>query len=81
MAILEYALLMADEIRRVPLAELQTRLANFRTAMDKEHPSWQMAVVNDKVNMYYFTGTMQEGALVIRPQDEILSRCCRISAQ
>ena len=72
MAILEYALLMADEIRRVPLAELQTRLANFRTAMDKEHPSWQMAVVNDKVNMYYFTGTMQEGALVIRPQDEIL---------
>lgn len=72
MAILEYASLMADEIRRVPLAELQTRLANFRTAMDKEHPGWQMAVVNDKVNMYYFTGTMQEGALVIRPQDEIL---------
>ena len=25
MAILEYASLMADEIRRVPLAELQTR--------------------------------------------------------
>ena len=72
MAILEYASLMADEIRRVPLAELQTRLANFRAAMDEQHPGWQMALVNDKVNMYYFTGTMQEGALVIRPQDEIL---------
>ena len=31
-----------------------------------------MAIINNKVNMYYFTGTMQEGALVIRPQDEIL---------
>ncbi len=72
MAILEYASLMADEIRRVPLEELQARLAKFRAAMDAEHPGWQMAVVNDKVNMYYFTGTMQEGALVIRPQDEIL---------
>lgn len=72
MAILEYASLMADEIRRVPLEELQARLVKFRAAMDAEYHGWQMAVVNDKVNMYYFTGTMQEGALVIRPQDEIL---------
>lgn len=72
MAILEYASLMVDEIRRVPLEELQERLAKFRAAMEAEHSGWQMAVVNDKVNMYYFTGTMQEGALVIRPQDEIL---------
>lgn len=72
MAILEHASLMTDEIRRVPLAELEARITNFRTAMDNQHPGWQMAVINDKVNMYYFTGTMQEGALVIRPQDAVL---------
>ena len=72
MSILEHASLMTDEIRRVPLEELQIRLARFREEMEKEHPGWQMAVINNKVNMYYFTGTMQEGALVIRPQDEIL---------
>lgn len=93
MSILEHASLMTDEIRRVPLEELQTRLAHFREEMEKEHPGWQMAVINNKVNMYYFTGTMQEGALVIRPQDEILwvrrsydrapamNRFCRISAR
>lgn len=72
MSILEHASLMTDEIRRVPLEELQIRLVRFREEMEKEHPGWQMAVINNKVNMYYFTGTMQEGALVIRPQDEIL---------
>ena len=72
MSILEHASLMTDEIRRVPLEELQIRLTRFREKMEKEHSGWQMAVINNKVNMYYFTGTMQEGALVIRPQDEIL---------
>ena len=81
MSILEHASLMTDEIRRVPLEELQIRLARFREEMEKEHPGWQMAVINNKVNMYYFTGTMQDGALVIRPQDEILwVRRSRISA-
>ena len=72
MSILEHASLMTDEIRRVPLEELQIRLARFREEMEKEHPGWQMAVINNKVNMYYFSGTRQDGALVIRPQDEIL---------
>ncbi len=72
MSILEYASLMPDEIRRVPLDELERRINKFRTLMDAENAGWQMAVINDKVNMYYFTGTMQEGALVIRPQDAVL---------
>ena len=61
MSILEHASLMTDEIRRVPLEELQIRLTRFREEMEKEHSGWQMAVINNKVNMYYFTGTMQEG--------------------
>ena len=91
MSILEHASLMTDEIRRVPLEELQIRLARFREEMEKEHPGWQMAVINNKVNMYYISGTMQEGALVIRRTRfcgcaeamtaPATSRCCRISAQ
>lgn len=35
MSILEHASLMTDEIRRVPLEELQIRLARFREEMEK----------------------------------------------
>ena len=72
MAILEQAVVLQDELRPVPAAELESRLARFRAAMDKANPGWEMAVVNHKVTMYYFTGTMQEGALIIRPQDAVL---------
>ncbi len=71
MAILEQAAVLTDAIRPVPASELEARLAKFREAMDKEHPGWEMAAVNHKVAMYYFTGTMQEGVLIIRPQDAV----------
>lgn len=53
----------------VPLSELEDRLKRFRLRMDKGHPNWQMAVIFSKLNMFYFTGTMQEGMLII-PKDE-----------
>lgn len=71
MAILEQAAVLTDAIRPVPASELEARLAKFREAMDKEHPGWEMAAVNHKVGMYYFTGTMQEGVVIIRPQDAV----------
>lgn len=71
MAILEQSAVLTDAIRPVPASELEARLARFRTAMDAAHPGWEMAAVNHKVAMYYFTGTMQEGVLLIRPQDAI----------
>lgn len=71
MAILEQAAVLTDAIRPVPASELEARLAKFREAMDKEHPGWEMAAVNHKVAMYYFTGTMQEGVVIIRPQDAV----------
>lgn len=40
--------------------------------MDRDFPGWEIAIVNNKVNMYYFAGTMQDGVLVIRPQDAVL---------
>lgn len=72
MTILENEIMMTEQLRRVPADELQARLNKFRAVMDREFPGWEIAIVNHKVNMYYFAGTMQDGVLVIRPQDEIL---------
>jgi Xaa-Pro aminopeptidase len=41
--------------------------------MDAQNPGWEMAVLFSKINLYYFTGTMQEGMLVIpRERDAVL---------
>lgn len=71
MGILEGTTVLKDEIRPVPARELEDRLARFREEMDSRHSGWEMAVINHKVSLYYFTGTMQDGILVIRPQDAI----------
>ena len=72
MAILEQASVLTDAIRPVPAKELEQRLEKFRKLMDARHPDWEMAVISHKVAMYYFTGTMQEGALIITPADAVL---------
>jgi Xaa-Pro aminopeptidase len=36
--------------------------------MDEECPDWEMTAIFGKVNQYYFTGTMQDGVLLI-PRD------------
>ena len=72
MAILEKETVFTDNIRPVPASELEARLERFRTAMEERYPGWEMVALNHKVAMYYFTGTMQEGVLIIRPQDAIL---------
>ncbi len=49
----------------VPAEELKSRLAGFRSRMDEKCPDWELAIFISKVNLYYFTGTMQEGMLLI----------------
>ena len=71
MAILEHDAFMSDELRRVPLKELTNRLDSFRRVMTERDPAWKMAVITDKIDMYYFAGTMQDGAFIIRPEDAI----------
>lgn len=63
---------MTDELNRVPKQELDARLAAFRHRMDEADPHWSMALINHKVSMYYMTGTMQDGVLVVRPDSAIL---------
>lgn len=71
MAVLEQETVLTEALRPVPASELKARLERFRREMDAAHPGWEMAAVNHKVAMYYFTGTIQEGVLLIRPQDAV----------
>lgn len=50
---------------RVAPAELQWRMKRFRAIMDAQNPEWEVAIIVSKINQFYFTGTMQEGLLII----------------
>ena len=64
--------LVKDEFRKTPREELETRLKLFRQAMDALHPGWEMFITNYKVTLFYFTGTIVDGVLIIRPNDAVL---------
>ena len=50
-------------------AELERRRARFIQRMNGEFPGWDTAILLHKVNQYYFLGTMQDGILLIHPDD------------
>lgn len=56
----------------VPSEELRDRLARLRTAMASKSPDWRMLILDNKIDLYYLTGTMQEGALIITPDEAVL---------
>ena len=49
----------------VPLCELEERMRRFRALMDSANPEWDTIIILGKLNQYYFTGTMQDGMLII----------------
>lgn len=57
-------------MNQVPSTELKSRMARFKTQMNVSNPDWEMAVIFSKINQYYFTGTMQDGMLLIPRDDE-----------
>jgi Xaa-Pro aminopeptidase len=57
-------------IKKVPLTELKNRMKCFRERMDISNPEWEIAVIFSKINLYYFTGTMQDGMLIIPENGE-----------
>jgi Xaa-Pro aminopeptidase len=50
---------------KVPPGELEGRLKRFKARMDRENPGWEMAAFFGRINLYYFTGTIQDGVLLI----------------
>lgn len=49
----------------IPKAELDNRLSLLRNRLKEHCPDWQVAVVTQKVSLYYLTGTMASGSLWI----------------
>ena len=54
---------------KVPASELNGRMQCFRSRMDCENPDWELAIIFSAVNLYYFTGTIQDGMLLIPRRD------------
>jgi len=63
---------------KVPATELSDRMQRFRASMDAENPNWELAAIFGRINQYYFTGTMQDGVLLI-PRDRPAVLCVRRS--
>ena len=42
------------------------RRGKFIALMDKRNPDWDTALIIENVNQYYFTGTIQDGIVIIR---------------
>jgi len=57
-------------MEKTPLSELEARMASFQNLMAVSNPEWEMAVIFSKINQYYFTGTMQDGMLLIPREGE-----------
>lgn len=63
---------MFDFHARVPREELDRRLAALRAKLSQTDPDWSLVLVSSKINLYYLTGTMQEGVLTVTPDEAIL---------
>ena len=63
---------------KVPLSELTGRMQRFRAKTDAELPNWELAAFFGRINQYYFTGTMQDGLLLV-PRNAEAVLCVRRS--
>jgi len=50
----------------IPKTELISRMDRFTNKMDKAHENWEMCMVVGGLNMFYLTGTMCDGLLLIK---------------
>ncbi len=58
---------MSPSLLSVPAFELTRRLSALRTALSHATPDWQMSIITSKLSIYYFTGVMHDGVVVIQP--------------
>ncbi len=54
---------------QIPKKELKERITRFRDQMNGSVPDWDTAIIIGKINLYYFTGTKQDGLLIVRRDD------------
>lgn len=46
--------------------ELEARISRLCIAISDRRPDWDTAIIINRINQYYFTGTMQDGLLVVK---------------
>jgi Xaa-Pro aminopeptidase len=56
--------------QRLTVEELALRNEALREKMTTIHSDWELAVISSDVNLYYFTGTMQRGILLIEREEK-----------
>jgi Xaa-Pro aminopeptidase len=61
---------MGFNMKKIDSRELENRMGRFKTIMDIKNPEWEIAIIFSKINLYYFTGTMQDGMLLIPRNEE-----------
>lgn len=65
-------------MHRVPQTELDSRMKRFRVLMEQHDANWKITYIFSKIGQYYFTGTMQDGVLII-PRDSEATLWVRMS--
>lgn len=53
-------------INKVPASELSGRLERFTAGMDAAYSNWELCGITGYVNLFYLTGTICDGILLIR---------------
>ena len=53
------------EINKIPAKELKIRMNRFTSMMDTDYPEWEMCALVGAMSMYYLTGTIADGVLLI----------------
>ena len=65
-------------INKTPKTELSQRMERFTSEMDKAYDGWEMCAITGSVSMFYLTGTICDGLLLIR-RGESSTLCVRRS--
>ena len=55
---------------QVSKREIEQRIDELKKRMQVDEPNWEMIVIFSKVNQYYFTGSMQDGMLIITKEGD-----------
>lgn len=56
----------------VSAEDLKLRKKKFHDNMKRENPDWEVALIFSKINIFYFTGTTQNGVIIIPRNGELM---------
>jgi len=57
---------------KTPLNELQNRLSTLKNALNTGDNGWTYVAITGKMNLFYFTGTLADGVLIVPREGEAI---------